>query len=280
LGAWLTKTPIIFRGETDLLKEEPILNKIIKKTLIKILFKKINAFLYSYSKNKEFYKYYGVPERKLFFHPCAVDNEFFQKKAEELKRDRIKNRRKLKIPEDALVILFVAKLIPRKRPMDLIKAYELLQNKKVYLVFVGDGPEREKIKNYIKKKKLKNILLVGFKNQSELPIYYVMADIFVLPSEYDPSPKVMNESMNFGLPVITTNKVGTAYDLIKNGENGFIYQVGDIKKLLDCLSRLIKNPELTKKMGKKSLEIVSKWNFDKDVDGIIKSLNKIKNEKL
>ena len=203
-----------------------------------------------------------------------------KQKAKELKRDRIKIRKKLKIPEEALVMLFVAKLIPRKRPLDLIKAYEFLQNEKVYLVFVGDGPERERIENYIKKKKLKNILLVGFKNQSELPTYYTIADIFVLPSEYDPSPKVINEAMNFSLPIITTNKVGTAYDLIKNGENGFIYPVGDIKKLADCLSRLIKNPELIKKMGRKSLEIVSEWNFDRDVEGIIKALNKIKNEKI
>ncbi len=273
LFAWITKTPIIIRGETDFLKEGSFFNYFIKKLLLSPLFKKIDAFMYSYIKNKEFFMNYGVSEKKLFFLPCAVDNSFFEKK---VNRNSLKIKNKLKISENSLILLFVAKLIPRKRPMDLIKAFEYLNKKEnIVLMFVGDGPEREKIERYVKDKNLKNIHFVGFKNQSKLPKYYSIADVFVLCSEHDPSPKAMNEAMASKLPIIATDKVGTAYDLVKNGKNGYIYPVGNIKKLAKCLDKILEDKKTIKKMGKKSFEIVSKWTFEEDVKGILKALGSI-----
>ncbi len=272
-GSWLTKTPILFRGEVDLLKKESSTNKIIKKTIISGLFKTIRGFLYTYTLNKKYYQYYGVPEEKLFFHPCAVDNKFFQKKALELKKVKKKIKKTYGLPEKSIIILSAAQLIPRKRFMDLIKAYETLpKNLNASLVFIGDGSQKQELEKYVKRKNINQVYFVGFKEHSKLPEFYSIADIFVLPSEYDPSPKAMNEAMNFSLPIITTDKVGTGYDLVKNELNGFIYPVGDIKALSAHLTKLIKNPKLIKKMGEESIKLVSKWSLDEEVNGIIKAL--------
>lgn len=279
LGAWLTSIPIIFRGETDLSTPRSFLKRITKKAILVPLFRKISAFLYSYKGNAEYYKHYKVSENKLFFCPCAVDNSFWQSQALELRDKKNELKKKFGIPEGYSVILYVAKLIPRKRPMDLLQAYEVLCNLqiKASLIFVGDGPEAANLKTYTLKKNLKNVAFTEFKNQSELPALYSIADVFVLPSNHDPSPKSLNEAMNFSLPIITTNKVGTAPDLVKTGENGYIYPVGDIKALADCLLKVLEDPKTTEEMGKRSLAIVSGWSLEEDVNGILRALEYVTN---
>ena len=122
---------------------------------------------------------------------------------------------------------------------------------------------------------LDNVYFLGFKNQSELsPLYYI-ADVFVLPSEFDPSPKVINEAMNFSLPIITTKGVGTSYDLVKHGKNGFIYNVGDIKAIFKHLLEIMENSELRERFSKESFKIINNWNPNKDVHGVVSALEYI-----
>ena len=279
LGAWPSSTPIIFRGEADLSNMGSFLKRISKKAILVPLFKRISAFLYSYRANAEYYKHYNVPGNKLFFCPCAVDNSYWQTQAINLRNKKTELKKKFGISDGYSVILYVAKLIPRKRPMDLLQAYEIVCNRhvKTSLIFVGDGSEVANLKTYTLKKNLKNVVFVGFKNQSELPPFYSIADVFVLPSNHDPSPKAINEAMNFGIPIITTNKVGTAPDLIKIRENGFIYPVGEVKVLADCLLKVLKDPKTIEEMGKRSFEIVSRWSLEEDVNGILKALEYVTN---
>jgi glycosyltransferase involved in cell wall biosynthesis len=283
LGAWITKTPIILKGEANFSRGKSHIKNLSKKIILRNLFKKIDAFLYGYSLNKEFYKFYGVSEKKLFFYPCSVDNDFFQQKAKELQKqgiDKIKKSlgiRRINYPN----ILFSGKLIPRKRWLDLLRACKILFDKgtNFNLLVVGDGPDRDRFEFFIEENRLKNIYLSGFKNQSELPKYYFVADIFVLPSEYDPSPKVVNEAMNFKLPIVVSSGVGTGGDLIKHDENGFIYDVGDINVLAEYLEKILLNHKLRDRFGKRSLEMVKEWNNNKNADGISNAVKYILNKK-
>jgi len=95
-------------------------------------------------------------------------------------------------------------LIDRKCPLDLFRAYEFLTknnnfSKNIHLLFIGDGKLKPEIKKYVKENNIRNIHFFGFKDQSELPYYYNAMDFFVLPSDKDPSPKVLNEALGFGL---------------------------------------------------------------------------------
>lgn len=277
LGAWMTRTPIIFRGETDLLLPRSRWKRTAKQCLLPRLFKRIDAFLFSCAANADYYRHYGVPDSKLFFCPCVVDNTCFQEQAVTLRSARAELKREAGILPESPVVLFVGKLIPRKRPLDLLHAFESMDHQcDGWVVFVGDGQLRPELQQYCKEIRLRQVYFAGFKNQLEIARFYAMADIFVLPSEHDPSPKVINEAMNLRLPVITTDRVGTAPDLIKHGENGFIYPVGDIRMLATHLSALIGNRGLRELMGKRSLEIVSDWSCEKDVAGILAALEYIR----
>ena len=136
---------------------------------------------------------------------------------------------------------------------------------------------RLELEKYIKENNLRNVHFVGFKNQTELPQYYAMADIFVLPSGIGETwGLVVNEAMCFGLPVIISDMVGCGKDLVKHGENGYIFPLGDVEKLAEYLADLIKNSKKRKLFGKKSFEIIQDYSHKKDIEGILKALENIK----
>ncbi len=279
-AAWFTKTPLILKGEADIGKKSTFPKNAIKKIILTSLFKKADAFLYSYNLNKEFFRIYGAPEEKLFFCPSAVDNEFFQRKAKEFqgKKNEIKTElgvKNLNWP----VVLFVGQFAHRKRLNDLLNAAKMLVGKLNFnLLLVGEGKEKEKLENFVKEDNLENVYFLGFKNQSELPKIYSAADVFALPSEYDPSPKAMQEALNFGLPIVASDGVKTATDLILGGDCGLIYKTGDIKQLTENLRQVMTNNSLREKLGKNALNIVSKRSLGEDVKGIIKAIQYVKSK--
>jgi len=83
--------------------------------------------------------------------------------------------------------------------------------------------------------------------------------------------------MCFRLPVIVSDMVGCRDDLVRHGENGFVYPVSNVDKLADYLLTLLQNHELREKMGKRSFEIISKWSYEKDVEGILLALDYLNN---
>ncbi|MBI5305974.1 glycosyltransferase family 4 protein [Candidatus Wolfebacteria bacterium] len=293
ITAFLSGSSVLLHGENPL-NQELLKSKwklAIKKIIFgKLLFPRVNAFLYIGEENKKFYQYYGVPEEKLFFTPYAVDNTRFINEAKNLKShpphpptggggSNLKNS--IGIDSNSIVILFVGKLIEKKRSMDLLKAYHkcITHNSKfiIHLLFVGDGALRSELEKYIKENNLKNIHFAGFKNQTELPQYYAMADIFVLPSgEGETWGLVVNEAMCFGLPVIVSDVVGCGKDLVKNEENGYIFPLGNIQKLSEYLTDLIKNSKKRESFGKKSFEIIQNYSHEKDIEGILKILKLLK----
>ena len=274
LGCWLTRTPLILKGESDLSRKSSAIKKIFKRIILKPLFRRASAFLYSYNLNKEFFRFYGAQEEKLFFCPSAVDNNFFRECYEDLKSKKAQIKKDLGIKNTSLPnVLFVGKFIPRKRAVDILEAAKLLSGKVDFnILLVGDGREKEKLIDFVKKNDLDNVYFAGFKNQTELPKFYSIADVFVLPSEYDPSPKALNEAMNFELPAIVSDGVKTAPDLVLNGNCGFVYPRGDVSKLAENIQKILTDNQLRLEFGKNALSVVSKWSFGEDVRGILNAL--------
>jgi glycosyltransferase involved in cell wall biosynthesis len=141
------------------------------------------------------------------------------------------------------------------------------------LLFVGDGEERRRLEERVRRLGWRSVLFLGFKNQSELPRYYDLCDVFVLPSEKEPWGLVVNEAMNAAKPVVVSDRVGCAPDLVRDGVNGFVFPAGDIGALAERLRRLTEDPELARRMGEESLRIIDKWNFDADVQGLLEALD-------
>ncbi len=273
LAAKLRSSALVFRGEAVLRSNaQGRWRNWLKRLILPRLFRLYDAMLYSCTGNRAFFEHYGVPSEKLFPVPCAVDNEYFQGESRKWTTYRASTRAELNLGEDVFISLFVGRLTSLKRPMDLLKAVKKLQEeglKEIGAVFVGNGPERERMERFMTEHHLKNIRIVGFQDHTQIGKFMAIGDVAVVLSEYDRSPKAMNEMMNFAVPVICTDGVGTAPDLVKEGVNGFVVRVGPIEAIANRIRQLAENRERARQMGQKSLEIVSEWNFDRDVEGIV-----------
>jgi glycosyltransferase involved in cell wall biosynthesis len=148
---------------------------------------------------------------------------------------------------------------------------------RVSVLFMGDGRERHTLEAYAREHGVASVHFVGFVNQSEMPSYYALADVLVLPSSFDPRGTVANEAMACGLPVVISTRVGIygEGDIVRDGENGFVYPVGDNDALAELLDRLVEDESLRRRMGQRSWEIIREWNFERDVEGVLRALNHV-----
>jgi glycosyltransferase involved in cell wall biosynthesis len=275
LTAFASGIPVLLRGDSNLLPTLPRWKRILKRAVLTWLFRKVSGFLAIGRYNAEFYGAYGVPKEKIFYVPYAVDNDFFLSKAEELRPRKIELKRKFGMPEDLAVILFCGKLIPVKRPMDLLQVFaQLSKDVRCTLVFVGDGPLHSELEAYVQEHEPQHVYFMGFQNQTELPTFYAMADVFVLPSGSEQWGLVVNEAMCFGLPVIVSDQVGAGGDLVREGVNGFVYPAGDVIFLSARLKLLLTNASIRQKMGNASLEIIIPWAYPTCVRGVLDYLHR------
>ncbi|MEK7089942.1 MAG: glycosyltransferase family 4 protein [Patescibacteria group bacterium] len=269
--AKILNIPVAVRGESPL-KQEFLKKRwkiFLKKLLLPAFFSAMSAIFYIGTENRKFYEYYGVPHEKLFFTPYAVDNTFFGQKAKELKHRRKELRAMLGFGETDCILLFIGKLIPKKNPSDLLNAYKKLapKNSNLKLIFVGDGSLREALEKSAAG--FHSVKFVGFKNQTEVPAFYSLADILTLPSGLGETwGLVVNEAMCFGLPIIASDVIGCGSDLIREGVNGFIFPAGDVQKLTEAISFFLTHPEKQESFSGKSMEIIRRYSLDECVIGI------------
>jgi glycosyltransferase involved in cell wall biosynthesis len=226
---------ICLRGETPLNQEvaKGIRNQLTKKIILKqFLFRFVHWFMFIGRQNNLFYRYLGVNESKLLFTPYAVDNDRFQLAARQWIHQKPTLRKELGLPQHARIILFVGKYIQKKRPLDILAAYEKLSLPDVCLVMVGEGELRMEMENFIREHSLNQVYLTGFVNQKDIEKYYAVADIFVMCSgEGETWGLSVNEAMNFGLPIVVSDMTGCAFDLVVDGKNGFVFKTGDVDGL-------------------------------------------------
>jgi len=278
LAAALLRLPVMIRTDSSLFDRKRSAPILLAKTIFLRLLRPGLASALSIGKgNTEYWKKYLGREFPVFTMPFAVDNDFFQRKLREAAPHREELRRKLGFGPDRPIIGFAAKLTTGKRCIDLVEAFlqivsESGQPPGPCLLIAGDGEERAALEARVRDSDCSDSRFLGFLNQMELPAFYDLIDIFVLPSNQDAWGLVVNEAMIAGKPVIVTDRVGCHPDLVQNGVNGFVYGAGDVKALSECLRCLIADPELRKRMGENSRRIVSEYSFEQDVIGFRKAL--------
>jgi glycosyltransferase involved in cell wall biosynthesis len=266
--------PVLLRAESWLGDRERTGAKLVAKQLFfRALGQMIDGVLSIGSLNAAYWRYYLGDEFPLFPMPYAVDNEYFQKRSHEAIAHREELRAELALSSSRPVILFASKLRKRKRAIDLLEAYTRLSpglgaEPEPYLVIVGDGEERTSLEQRARETGFKSIRFCGFRNQSELPRFFDLATVFVLPSQHEPWGLIVNEAMNAGRAVIVSDEVGCQRDLITDGVEGTVFPAGNVEALTDALRRTLATPETAPSMGRRALERIQGWSFEEDVCGL------------
>lgn len=227
--------------------------------------------------NAEYWRHYFGDDVPQFLMPYAVDNGYFAERAREAQAGRANLQAELDLDPARPVILFASKLQTRKHCNHLMEAYARLSpaagvEPNPYLVIVGDGEERAALERQAAATGFGSIRFCGFRNQSELPRFFDLATVFVLPSRHEPWGLIVNEVMNAARAVIVSDDVGSGPDLIEDGVNGCIYPVGDVAALTNVLRRVLDTPGAAAAMGRRAFERIQRWGFEEDVAGLRRAL--------
>jgi glycosyltransferase involved in cell wall biosynthesis len=200
----------------------------------------------------------GLPREHITLTPFVVDNDWWLEQAGLV--DRTEIRKSWDILPHELIVLFCAKLQPWKRPLDLLRAFAVAAVPDTVLVFAGEGPLRDQLTEEAERLGVTaRVRFLGFTNQSHLPAVYSAADLFVLPSAYDPCPVVVCEAMLCGLPVLLSDEIRGRFDLVRSGLTGDIFPCGDIKVLSEALQRLLMDREKLSQLARNAGIRMQTW---------------------
>ena len=275
------KLPVLLRAESTLHdRPRSKMKLVMKKLFFSRLKPRISAILSIGDDNAAYWKHNFGEQFPMF--PCfyAVDNNFFQRECAAASRTREDFRASLGLEPGRPVILFTAKLIPRKRCADLLDAYLQLSKSGdlahlPYLLIVGDGEERASLENRAREARQGDVRFLGFRNQSELPRLYDLCNVFVLPSVDEPWGLAVNEVMNAARPVIVSDQVGCQKNLVHPGINGCVVRAGDLNGLAESLRIVLSDEQAGRLMGAESLRIINQYSFEQNVSGLRQALHAV-----
>ncbi len=269
------KKPVLFRGDSTLLGEKGVVKKMLRRVFLHWVYKHIDIALYVGQRNRNYFLQHGVKEERLLLAPHAVDNHRFQLAVAGHENRRALYRQNLGISNDDFVILFVGKLEPVKNPGYLLQLAVGLPEKRIKFVVVGTGEMEAELKTKAQKEKF---FFLGFQNQSVMPYIYQMADVLIMPSLSETWGLAANEAMACGLPVILSNGVAGAVDLVLEGETGITFDKHDTLKVRDYLMHLAGSIETYYKTQCLVKAHIEKFAYDRvasSIEGAI--LNATKN---
>lgn len=266
----IRQKPIIFWSEEwNWTRNNNLINK-VRAFFLSTIASNSSAIVVPGTIHKEYFTYLGVPPEKIFIMP-NVSNISFQKK-DLLNKDSLKKNLNI---HDNKVILYVGRLVKRKGVEYLIRAFGKLraEYKDAILIIVGRGEQKDSLKSLSKVLDIeKTVFFMDYVDDDMLRAYYLLCNICVIPSVTDgigdPWVFIVNEAMYFGKPIIATNSVGAAFDMIKNNENGFIVPEKDIDALYNSMKTILSNPKMEMEMGVESKRIIEeKYQYTNMVDG-------------
>lgn len=326
LAARKAGIPVLIRAESVHLGDDPPAaagapRQLLREAVLRRYLGACAGALAVSSGNRRLLRHYGVPAERIFFSPYAVDGQRFRLPPAERQAARRALRTQLGLAGGGLpqgdgdgdsgppVLLYCGKLVPIKAPQLLLTAFAALRRSGVAaaLVLAGDGPLRPELEAWVREHAVPDVHFLGFKNQSELPALYAAADALVLPSQRETFGIVVVEAQNAGLPVVVSDGVGCAEDLVLSGppagqvtparqanpanpvsqanpadpvgqpgQAGLVFRRGDAAGLLRCLEALCAGAAgqaLRQKLAAEARQRAARWTYAEATAGLVQALD-------
>lgn len=207
------------------------------------------------------------PERIRVF-ANTVDVEAFGERVDQLGGRRLELRAGLGVDADDVVVLSVARLGPEKRLDDLLRAVAAAGESRLVVVVAGEGQERSKLGRLAAELGIR-LVLTGDVEWERIVELYAAADVFALLSERETWGVVVNEAAACGLPLVLSDRVGAAHDLLRDGENGMLVPAGDVGAAAEALRALETDRQRRLAMGARSRELARDWGYGPSVEGFV-----------
>lgn len=251
------------------------------KISFKEIYKKLflgfcNAIFCPGSEAKEYVKRWGVAEENIFIVNLTPDFSTLEKLWLEARDKKEELRKEYNFKPHNF--LYVGRLSSEKNLEILLKAfYQIKKNDNKAeswgLIIVGGGQKETELKRLAKQLNLSDVYFLGIKPWKILPVFYSLSDVFILPSSYDTWGVVVNEAMICGLPVIVSNRCGSAYDLVEEGKNGFTFSPNNVNELVDIMLKFIDEEVSGYEMGQISRDIIKNYTPENSAREMFKGIN-------
>lgn len=273
-GSLVNRIPILTRGDSNILRPRPAWIRAVKAPMLNCLFRAFAGALAVGTLNAKYYMHYGIPPERVFSAPYTVDNDFFQSRRDQATVEAAQWRQELGIGKDTSVVLYAGKLYDIKAPKDLLRAFISIARRDAALVMVGDGRQRRELQDMVRDSGASNVRLVGFLNQSQMPKAYAIAQVLVVPSRQEAWGLVVNEAMNFALPIVASDQVGAVPDLVGD-DNGWVFPAGNVPALAKLLDGILQDRSLLEQKGKESARRIAKWGIPETARGILHAVRTV-----
>lgn len=266
----MRRIPIIYWSEEWGWKRDPSIRDKVLSPFKRWIITHTDAFLVPGSNHKDYFVSLGAKAERVFLMPNASNLKelaYIPGRYDNLLSDpNILNKK---------IILYVGRLKMRKGIQYLIEAFSKLveEMSDVILIIVGTGEYEQKLRNLTLDYGIyEKTYFAGRVSDEILPQYYMLCNVCVVPSITckiaDPWVFIVNEAMTFGKPVIATDAVGAAYDMISNGTNGYIIPEKDSEQLYHAIKIILSDKELGVKMGVESKRIIAeKYQYHHMIEG-------------
>jgi glycosyltransferase involved in cell wall biosynthesis len=270
-ACWRTRTPVLVRGDSQLAGDRGRIKRLVKRATYPLFLRRFAAALAVGTRSEEYFRYYGA--RRVVRSPHFVDNERFGADAAAARSRRAELRAAWGIPSDAFVCLFAGKCVPKKRPLDVVRAVARaaahVPRRDIRVLVAGDGELRPALEAEAASLGVR-LHVAGFLNQSRIAEAYAASDVLVLPSDARETwGLVVNEAMASGVPALVSRDAGCSADLVVEGRTGHAFDRGDVHGLAALISSLASDASRTPRMGAAAADHVAAFSVEAAARGVL-----------
>lgn len=234
------------------------------------------------TKSRDYLLELGARSERVFSGCQAADNA----EIERIHRKTAENREAMKqaFGFRKRNFVFVGRLAPEKNLDTLLRAFADIKTtlpgaKEWGLILVGEGEAGSGLRRLANELDVRDVFFTGGHPWEEIPRFLGLADVFVLPSRSETWGMAVNEAMACGLPVIVSENCGSAWDLVKDGENGFLFDPSKVDDLAAILARFAVGELEVESMGKRSREIIAAYTPPAAAARMMEGIQSLENDR-
>jgi glycosyltransferase involved in cell wall biosynthesis len=268
-----SRTPYVLVVESHDRDPRPGWRRLVKGAVVPRLVRAAAGILVAGTLARESMLARGADPAHVDVFANTIDVAALAARADELAARRAALRASFGVGESDVVVLCAARLAPEKGIDVLVDALAGLGRHGIVLLLAGDGPERRAIEQRAKARRVR-ALMPGALGGDRLVEAYVAADVFALLSRNEPWGVVVNEAAACGLPLVLSERVGAAYDLLRPGQNGAFVPVDDATAAAEALRPLVSSQEERVRAGRASRAIVDGWGYERSVESFVASVTR------
>lgn len=270
--AYKKNIPLFYNADGGFIKHN-FFKDIIKRKLIKIC----DLYFSSGLSADKYFLEFGGDKTKIRHHRFTSLNECDHINLSDVNKKTYK--KELNLDPNKKYVISVGQFIPRKGFDLLLKNWRNIKDLNKELLIIGGGVNKNEYVEYIKENSMKNVTILDYMDKNILYKYYLASSLFILLTREDIWGLVINEAMNFGLPIITTTQCVAGNELIVNNENGYLINLVETTECYQLINKILDNDDLQKMMGINNNLKVKNESLERIAQEHIKNITLYFNEK-